>query len=154
MPQEVRPGSAPFFALVIQFGYTPNANDFQVDRVTQYTRSCGRDGRCSRLSVTDTNITIANERNDNVAKMKAVQVPKAGADFEIVEREIPQPGPGQVRIRVEACGVCHSDVLTKEGILPGISYPRVTERWWRTNELHFSRQVHAQRKKMRTLFSR
>jgi D-arabinose 1-dehydrogenase-like Zn-dependent alcohol dehydrogenase len=60
-----------------------------------------------------------------VAKMKAVQVPKAGADFEIVEREIPQPGPGQVKIRVEACGVCHSDVLTKEGILPGISYPRV-----------------------------
>jgi D-arabinose 1-dehydrogenase-like Zn-dependent alcohol dehydrogenase len=60
-----------------------------------------------------------------VAKMKAVQVPKAGADLEIVEREIPQPGPGQVRIRVEACGVCHSDVLTKEGILPGISYPRV-----------------------------
>jgi D-arabinose 1-dehydrogenase-like Zn-dependent alcohol dehydrogenase len=58
-------------------------------------------------------------------KMKVVQVPKAGADFEIVEREIPQPGPGQVRIRVEACGVCHSDVLTKEGIWPGIVYPRV-----------------------------
>jgi D-arabinose 1-dehydrogenase-like Zn-dependent alcohol dehydrogenase len=57
--------------------------------------------------------------------MKAVQVPKAGAAFEVVEREIPQPGPGQVRIRVEACGVCHSDVLTKEGLLPGISYPRV-----------------------------
>ncbi len=46
-----------------------------------------------------------------MAKMKAVQMPKAGADFEIVEREIPQPGAGQVRIRVEACGVCHSDVL-------------------------------------------
>jgi D-arabinose 1-dehydrogenase-like Zn-dependent alcohol dehydrogenase len=60
-----------------------------------------------------------------MAKMKAVQVPKAGADFEIVEREIPQPGPGQVRIRVQACGVCHSDVLTKEGAWPGISYPRV-----------------------------
>jgi len=57
--------------------------------------------------------------------MKAVQVPKAGADFEIVEREIPQPGPGQVRIRVQACGVCHSDVLTKEGGWPGITYPRV-----------------------------
>src|SRR3984893_13636420 len=57
--------------------------------------------------------------------MKAVQVPKAGADFAIVEREIPQPGTGQVRIRVEACEVCHSDVITKEGILPGISYPRV-----------------------------
>ena len=58
-------------------------------------------------------------------KMKVAQVPKAGADFEIVEREIPQPGPGQVRIRVEACGVCHSDVLTKEGVWPGIVYPRV-----------------------------
>jgi D-arabinose 1-dehydrogenase-like Zn-dependent alcohol dehydrogenase len=60
-----------------------------------------------------------------MAKMKAVQVPKPGADFEIVEREIPQPGPGHVRIRVQACGVCHSDVLTKEGAWPGITYPRV-----------------------------
>jgi D-arabinose 1-dehydrogenase-like Zn-dependent alcohol dehydrogenase len=60
-----------------------------------------------------------------MAKMKAVQVPKAGADFEIVEREIPQPGPGQVRVRVQACGVCHSDVLTKEGGWPGLTYPRV-----------------------------
>ena len=57
--------------------------------------------------------------------MKAVQVPKAGADFQVVEREIPQPGPGQVRIRVQACGVCHSDVATKEGLWPGITYPRV-----------------------------
>jgi D-arabinose 1-dehydrogenase-like Zn-dependent alcohol dehydrogenase len=60
-----------------------------------------------------------------MAKMKVVQVPKAGVDFEIVEREIPQPGPGQVRIRVQACGICHSDVLTKEGLWPGITYPRV-----------------------------
>src|ERR1700723_4231544 len=60
-----------------------------------------------------------------MAKMKAVQVPKAGADFEVVEREIPQPGPGQVRIRVQACGVCHSDELTKEGEWPGLTYPRV-----------------------------
>jgi D-arabinose 1-dehydrogenase-like Zn-dependent alcohol dehydrogenase len=45
-----------------------------------------------------------------MAKMKAVQVSKAGADFEIIEREIPQPGAGQVRIHVQACGVCHSDV--------------------------------------------
>jgi D-arabinose 1-dehydrogenase-like Zn-dependent alcohol dehydrogenase len=58
-------------------------------------------------------------------KMKVAQVPKAGADFEIVEREIPQPGPGQVRIRVQACGVCYSDMLTKEGLWPGIVYPRV-----------------------------
>jgi D-arabinose 1-dehydrogenase-like Zn-dependent alcohol dehydrogenase len=60
-----------------------------------------------------------------MAKMKAVQVPKAGGDFEIVEREIPQPAAGQVRIKVQACGVCHSDVLTKEGGWPGLIYPRV-----------------------------
>ena len=60
-----------------------------------------------------------------MTKMKAVQVPKAGADFELVEREIPQPGPGHVRIRVQACGVCHSDVITKDGLFPGIAYPRV-----------------------------
>jgi D-arabinose 1-dehydrogenase-like Zn-dependent alcohol dehydrogenase len=60
-----------------------------------------------------------------MAKMKVVQVPRPGADFEIVEREIPSPGPRQVRIRVQACGICHSDVITKEGLLPGISYPRV-----------------------------
>ena len=60
-----------------------------------------------------------------MAKMKVVQVPKPGADFEVVEREIREPGSAQVRIRVQACGVCHSDVATKEGVLPGISYPRV-----------------------------
>jgi len=59
-----------------------------------------------------------------MAKMTAVQIPKAGADFEIVEREIPEPGSGQVRIRVQACGVCHSDVLVKDG-WPGLLYPRV-----------------------------
>jgi D-arabinose 1-dehydrogenase-like Zn-dependent alcohol dehydrogenase len=57
--------------------------------------------------------------------MKAAQISKAGGDFEIVEREIPKPGAGQVLIKVQACGVCHSDVLTKEGYLPGIQYPRV-----------------------------
>ena len=60
-----------------------------------------------------------------MVKMKAVQVPKAGADFEMVERDIPEPDAGQVRIRVQACGICHSDVITKEGLLPGITYPRV-----------------------------
>ena len=57
--------------------------------------------------------------------MKAVQVSKPGGDFELVEREVPRPGPGQVRIRVQACGVCHSDSVTKDGSFPGISYPRV-----------------------------
>ena len=60
-----------------------------------------------------------------MAKMKAVQVPKPGANFEVVEREIPEPGAAQVRIRVQACGVCHSDVFTKDGLFPGITYPRV-----------------------------
>jgi D-arabinose 1-dehydrogenase-like Zn-dependent alcohol dehydrogenase len=59
------------------------------------------------------------------APMKVVQVPTPGADFQIVEREVPQPAAGQVRIKVQACGVCHSDVLTKDGGLPGIQYPRV-----------------------------
>jgi len=58
-------------------------------------------------------------------KMKAVQVPKPGGEFEFVEREIPEPGPRQVRIRVQACGICHSDVIIKEGLFPSISYPRV-----------------------------
>ncbi|HET7206234.1 MAG TPA: alcohol dehydrogenase [Terriglobales bacterium] len=58
-------------------------------------------------------------------KMKAMQVSKAGAPFEAVERDIPQPGRREVRIKVEACGICHSDVLVKEGYWPGIQYPRV-----------------------------
>jgi D-arabinose 1-dehydrogenase-like Zn-dependent alcohol dehydrogenase len=60
-----------------------------------------------------------------VAPMKVTQIPEAGADFQVVEREIPKPGVGHVRIKVQACGVCHSDVLTKEGLWPGIQYPRV-----------------------------
>lgn len=58
-------------------------------------------------------------------KMKVAVVGKAGADFEIVEREIPTPGAGQVRVRVQACGICYSDHLTKDGTWPGIQYPRV-----------------------------
>jgi len=58
-------------------------------------------------------------------KMRAVEVPSAKAPFRLVEREIPQPGPREVRIKVQACGLCHSDSLTKEGIWPGIVYPRV-----------------------------
>jgi len=60
-----------------------------------------------------------------MAKMRVAQIPKAGADFEIVERDIPEPGTGQVRIRIQACGVCHSDVFVKDGGLPGLVYPRV-----------------------------
>ncbi len=57
--------------------------------------------------------------------MRAVQVPYAGGPLEIVEREIPQPEPGTVRIKVQACGICHSDTVTKDGLFPGIQYPRV-----------------------------
>jgi D-arabinose 1-dehydrogenase-like Zn-dependent alcohol dehydrogenase len=57
--------------------------------------------------------------------MRVAQIPYAKGPFELVERDIPDPGVGQVRIKVEACGVCHSDSLTKEGMLPGIAYPRV-----------------------------
>jgi len=60
-----------------------------------------------------------------IATMKVAQITEPGADFEVVDREIPVPGAGQVRIKVQACGVCHSDVFTKEGQWPGIQYPRV-----------------------------
>jgi D-arabinose 1-dehydrogenase-like Zn-dependent alcohol dehydrogenase len=59
------------------------------------------------------------------ATMKTAQVAAPGAEFQIVEREIPAPGPGQVRIKVQACGVCHSDAFTKDGSWPGIQYPRI-----------------------------
>jgi D-arabinose 1-dehydrogenase-like Zn-dependent alcohol dehydrogenase len=60
-----------------------------------------------------------------VGTMKVAQIGKPGAGFQIVEREIPKPGAGQVRIKVQACGVCHSDVLTVETGFPGLEYPRV-----------------------------
>jgi D-arabinose 1-dehydrogenase-like Zn-dependent alcohol dehydrogenase len=60
-----------------------------------------------------------------MSKMRALQVSRPGGPFEMVEREIPEPGAGSVRIKVQACGICHSDSLTKEGHLPGIVYPRV-----------------------------
>ena len=59
------------------------------------------------------------------ATMKVAQITKPGTAFQIVERQIPEPRAGEVRIKVQACGVCHSDVLTKEGLWPGIEYPRV-----------------------------
>jgi|SRR3954454_1034904 D-arabinose 1-dehydrogenase-like Zn-dependent alcohol dehydrogenase len=56
--------------------------------------------------------------------MRLVQVSKANGPFEIVEREVPKPGPMEVRIKVQACGICHSDNITKQGLFPGIKYPR------------------------------
>ncbi len=58
-----------------------------------------------------------------MAKMKAAQVTRPGGPIELVEREVPQPGPGEVRVRVQACGICHSDELTKEGHLAGHPIP-------------------------------
>lgn len=60
-----------------------------------------------------------------MATMRAVQVSRPGGPLELVERPIPAPGAGQVRVKVEACGICHSDVLTKEGLFAGIQFPRV-----------------------------
>lgn len=56
--------------------------------------------------------------------MKAIQISKPGGNFELIDRPIPEPGRGQVRVKVEACGICHSDVLVKEGLWPGLAYPR------------------------------
>ena len=60
-----------------------------------------------------------------MAQMKVAQINSAGGDFELVDRHIPEPGPDQVRVRVEACGICHSDAFVKEGGFPGLDYPRV-----------------------------
>ena len=60
-----------------------------------------------------------------MAQMTAVQISRPGAPFEVVKREVAEPGPNQVRIKVDACGVCHSDVFVKEGHWPGLQYPRV-----------------------------
>jgi alcohol dehydrogenase, propanol-preferring len=60
-----------------------------------------------------------------MAKMRAVQVSKAGGPFELVERDVPEPGRGWIRVKVEACGVCHSDALVRNGHFPGLKLPRV-----------------------------
>ena len=60
-----------------------------------------------------------------MAKMRAVQVARAGGPFELVERDIPEPGRGQLRVKVEACGICHSDALVRGGRYPGLALPRV-----------------------------
>jgi D-arabinose 1-dehydrogenase-like Zn-dependent alcohol dehydrogenase len=58
-------------------------------------------------------------------KMKAAQISRAGGNWELVERNLPEPGPAQVRVKVEVCGICHSDVVVKDGLWPGLRYPRV-----------------------------
>jgi alcohol dehydrogenase/propanol-preferring alcohol dehydrogenase len=71
------------------------------------------------------NLDFATERQHAMATMRAVQVPEAGADFELVQRDVPEPGAGEALIRVHACGVCHSDMFAKEGGWPGVSFPVV-----------------------------
>lgn len=60
--------------------------------------------------------------------MKVAQISKPGSAFEIVERDIPEPEAGQVRFKMQACGMCHRDVLTKDGLIPDIQYPRIAPR--------------------------
>jgi len=60
-----------------------------------------------------------------MATMKAVEVQEAGGPLRLVERQVPLPAPHEVRIKVNACGICHSDVLTKQGLWPGLRYPRI-----------------------------
>jgi D-arabinose 1-dehydrogenase-like Zn-dependent alcohol dehydrogenase len=57
--------------------------------------------------------------------MKVASITAPGAEFEIEERKVPEPGSVQVRVKVQACGICHSDALTKDGHVPGIGYPCV-----------------------------
>src|SRR5436190_7126555 len=79
---------------------------------------------CNRLDAL-THLVACSPLENGMSKMRAVQVSMAGGTFELVEREIPQPGPRQVRLKVQACGLCHSDSLTKEGLWPGVTFPRV-----------------------------
>jgi D-arabinose 1-dehydrogenase-like Zn-dependent alcohol dehydrogenase len=60
-----------------------------------------------------------------MTKMRVAQISKTKGDFELVERDIPSSGPGQVRIKAQACGVCHSDLSTKEGLWLGLQFPRI-----------------------------
>jgi D-arabinose 1-dehydrogenase-like Zn-dependent alcohol dehydrogenase len=66
-----------------------------------------------------------NSSEVEMARMRAVQVKSANGPLEMVERDIPEPAARQVRIRVQVCGVCHSDSFTVQGAFPGIRYPRV-----------------------------
>src|SRR5215216_2556653 len=61
-----------------------------------------------------------------MAQMTAVQISSAAGPFQTVMRPVPEPGPNTVRIKIQACGVCHSDAFVKEGHWPGLQYPRVT----------------------------
>jgi D-arabinose 1-dehydrogenase-like Zn-dependent alcohol dehydrogenase len=115
----------------MHFGRSPHSDDCVTGaRIVQqngnFSPQMGADEPRFHVSIESvpTSKVGCNERRKRMAKMKAAIVPKAGADFEMVEREIPAPGAGQVRIRVQACGICFSDHYTKDGYWPGIKYPR------------------------------
>src|SRR4029077_10291485 len=69
--------------------------------------------------------TSRTEYGESMTKMRAMVVPSPGAKLRMEERDLPQPGPHEVRVRVQACGVCHSDSLTVQGHMPGLKYPRI-----------------------------
>jgi hypothetical protein len=71
------------------------------------------------------NLGCRDTAGGTMATMRVVQISRPNGPLEVVERQIPEPGPGSVRIKVQACGICHSDSVTKEGLFPGIPYPRV-----------------------------
>src|SRR5262245_51977059 len=68
---------------------------------------------------------VTKSEEDSMPSMRAVEVRNANAPLQLVEREIPTPAAGQVLIKVQACGVCHSDAFTVLGAFPGIAYPRI-----------------------------
>ncbi len=76
-------------------------------------------------SVVRNGTLILQSNGDGLMKMRAVQVAEKNGPLRFVERNMPEPGPGEVRVSVEACGVCHSDSLVVEGLLPGVTFPRV-----------------------------
>src|ERR1044071_3433920 len=81
---------------------------------------------CAKAEVRIQSTEESRAQKDIISStMKAAQISKPGGDFELVERDMPEPGAAQVRVKVEACGICHSDVLVKEGLWPGLQYPRV-----------------------------
>jgi D-arabinose 1-dehydrogenase-like Zn-dependent alcohol dehydrogenase len=77
------------------------------------------------MKLRDARSRFSPGRKNTMRKMKAVEVKQAGAPLELVERDVPEPGEGHVLIRIQACGICHSDVMTKEGLWPGMKFPRV-----------------------------
>src|SRR5579875_1921632 len=88
-------------------------------------RARGRRPLGDRWGMGDHPRRVRTTEGSDMAVMRVAQVSRAGGPFEIVERPIPEPGAGSVRIKVLACGICHSDSVTKDGLLPGIQYPRV-----------------------------